>query len=106
MVKFAYFVMAAAAVALGSSAVPLCTLPGDQATPAIAFDGTNFLVAWQDARDAGIDTSSNIYACRLTPHGEVLDPDGICLSHTRLEDYLPSVGSDGSGFFVAWQLGC
>jgi hypothetical protein len=78
----------------------------DQTKPAIAFDGTNFLVTWQDTRDIPTDTSANIYACRLTPSAEVLDPAGILIAGTREEEYVPAICWGGSDFLVAWHRGC
>lgn len=48
----------------------------EQRRPAIAFDGTNYFVVWQDNR--AIDT--DIYGARVTPGGRLLDPRGILLS--------------------------
>jgi hypothetical protein len=62
-----------------------------QGYPQVAFDGTNFLVVWQDYRNGG---NWDIYGARVTTEGVVLDPDcvfdscyrwpilGICLDHT------------------------
>jgi hypothetical protein len=78
----------------------------DQTKPAVAFDGTDFLVAWQDTRDIPTDASANIYACRLTPACAVLESAGIVVAHTHEEEYLPSVCWGGSDFLVAWHRGC
>src|SRR5688572_11664337 len=45
---------------------------GRQLSPAIATDGTNFLVVWQDV--------FGIRAARVRPDGTLLDPDGILIS--------------------------
>lgn len=47
--------------------------PGDQFAPVVATDGTDFLVAWIDARAIPVA----IYANRVTPDGRVLDGTGI-----------------------------
>src|SRR5262245_2986314 len=51
--------------------------------PAVAFDGTNYLVAWTDNRSGGDD----IYAARITPAGVVLDTDGIALSTAASDQF-------------------
>src|SRR5512144_1080434 len=47
---------------------------GDQVLPSVAFDGTNYLVVWQDHRDPG---DKSIRAARVSPAGTVLDPASI-----------------------------
>ncbi len=93
-------------IAVGAGARVVSDAVYDQTRPAIAFDGTNFLVTWQDTRDLPTDTSSNIYACRLTPSLEVLDSAGILIAGEREEDYVPAVGWSGADYLVAWQRGC
>lgn len=66
--------------------------------PAVAFDGTNFLVVWEDQRA----TNPDIYAARVTPAGQVLDPDGIPVAVLPGEQQTPSVNFDGTNFLVVW----
>ncbi len=47
----------------------------NETAPAVAFDGTNYLVVWQDHRIG----SGNIFAARVAPSGTVLDPNGFSL---------------------------
>ena len=55
----------------------LVPAPDYQENPAVAFDGANFLVVWQDYRSGG---DSDIYGARVTPEGTVLDPAGFVIS--------------------------
>ena len=100
------FLLLVVGVAAGSGSRVVSNAPFDQTSPAIAFDGTQFLVTWQDTRDIPTDTSANIYACRLTPSLEVLDTAGILIAGTREEDYVPAVAWGGSDYLVAWHRGC
>ena len=78
----------------------------DQTKPSVAFDGTDFLVTWQDTRDIPTDAAANTYACRLTPSLEVLDSAGILIAGTQEEELVPVVCWGGSDYLVAWQRGC
>jgi hypothetical protein len=85
---------------LDPSGIPISTAADDQLMPALAFDGTNYCVVWEDDRD---DTLYNIYGARLTPQGEVLDAAGIPISTAENDQLTPAVVFDGVGFFVAWE---
>ncbi len=67
--------------------------------PEVAFNGTNFLVVWEDGRNHSYD----IYGARVTPAGAVLDPDGIMISRSNETDEYPAVASNGSEFLVVWE---
>ncbi len=75
-------------------------LTGDQQFPAVASDGTNFLVVWEDSRGS---TSWDIYAARVGPDGALLDPGGFPIS-TNIENYQhqPAVAFDGTNYLVVW----
>jgi hypothetical protein len=67
---------------------------GIRGKPAIAFDGTHFLAVWSDAND--------IWGARISPEGDVLDPQGIAISVGGSPGIDPSVGFDGTNFVVVW----
>ena len=75
---------------------------GVQSSPAIAFNGSHYLIAWKDSR-----TGSNaIYATRLSAQGEHLDATDLILSPTAGSIQHPAVASDGDGFLVTWEGPC
>ena len=85
---------------LDSAGIPVSTASWLQWSPGVAFDGTNYLVAWTDARSsAGYD----IFGARVTHGGSVLDPQGIAISAAAGDETHPSVASDGTNSLVAWQ---
>ena len=83
-----------------TAGIPISTALHGQEHPAVAFDGTNFLVAWQDRRS---DTSWRIYCSRVTPQGAVLDSEGIALPVLRGDQKYPAVTFDGTDFIVVWS---
>jgi len=82
-----------------------------QTHPAIAFDGTNYFVAWSDWRnripyhyeDSGY---LNVYGCRVTPEGVLLDSAGILISYCIwIAGYVPckpAIAYGGGNFLVTW----
>jgi hypothetical protein len=87
---------------LDPSGVPISTAAYNQWSPALAFDGANFLVTWDDYRSG---SDYDIYAARVTPQGTVLDPSGIPVSTATSYEYLPAVAFDGANFLVTWEDG-
>jgi hypothetical protein len=72
-----------------------------------AFDGTNFLVAWQEQVPfIDIDHPSNIdlYAARVTPAGQSLDPGAIALAKSPSPETDVHVAFDGTHYLAAWFL--
>ncbi len=86
---------------LDPSGFAITTATNDQWYPAVAFNGTNYLVAWQDAR-AG---SQDVYATRVTPDGRVLETNGLAVVITANDQRVPAVASLNGDFLVVWQDG-
>lgn len=69
---------------------------GYQSWPSMAFDGTNFLIVWEDNRRG----TSDIYGARVDRTGELGDPYGIFIGS---KGNTPSVSYDGASYMVAWE---
>jgi len=79
--------------------------PYEQTQPAVAFDGTNFLVVWSESGPLEDDSWMRIIGTRVSPEGEVLDPVGIRISDRAYIGTLdPAVVFDGDRFLVAWSI--
>src|SRR6476646_4902196 len=71
---------------------------GDQVLPSVAFDGTNYLVVWQDHRSG----TSDIYAARMSPTGTLLDEGGFPISIAPDDQSAPRVAFGGTEYLVGW----
>jgi hypothetical protein len=80
--------------------IVICSADSGQAASAVAFDGTNYLVAWEDERSS---PAGDIYCARVSQAGSVLDPEGIEVSTTGAFEEEPVVAFDGFNYIVAWQ---
>jgi hypothetical protein len=85
---------------LDRTAIRVASASLDQFSPSVAFDGTNYLVAWVDER--ADERGRDIYATRVSPQGEVLDA-AFPISKNDLWQIDPTVTTDGTQWFVAWQ---
>ncbi len=86
-----------------SRGIPICTLAADQEHPAVASDGDNFLVVWQDSRVESYGRPHTIYGARVAQDGTVLDPSSIMISTASAYQEFPSVAFDGTHYLVVWQ---
>jgi hypothetical protein len=77
---------------------PISTAAGTQGGPAVAANGTSWVVAWTDERNGNQD----IYAARVAAEGSVLDPGGIALRTDPEDQRSVSVASTGGKTFVVW----
>ena len=73
--------------------------PGAQTTGSVAFDGTNFLVVWEDDRNIRED----IFGARVSLQGEILDPVGIPICTYQGDQSGAKVAWGGENYLVVWQ---
>ncbi len=72
---------------------------GAQTSASVAFDGTNFLVVWEDERS----TQKDIFGARVSLQGEILDPVGIPIcTYQRVQSQV-GVAWGGENYLVVWQ---
>lgn len=76
--------------------------PGWERSPAVASQGSDYLVVWQDNRNATVD-GDDIYAARVSAAGAVLDVDGFPISTGGWGKSLPAVAALGSNYLIAWE---
>jgi hypothetical protein len=68
--------------------------------PAVAFDGTNYLVVWSDQR---LSRDEDIFATLVSQTGAILSPTGITIAATPGRQLHPSVAFAGNQYVVAWE---
>ncbi len=68
----------------------------EQSYPAIAFDGTNFLLVWRDHGHGGV------YGTRVDRMGRVLDSAGIAVTSHAYGGQAPTVAFGGGCYLVVW----
>ncbi len=77
--------------------------PGHMDANGMAFDGTNYFVAWRDFRTNPTPGAVWVYGTRVTPDGVVLDDPPIMIADNQWDGVIPvAVASDGDGFLVTW----
>lgn len=89
-------------VVLDPDGIQITTESALQVTPAVAFDGTNYIVVWEDRRNFAVSLM-DIYAARVTPRGVVIDTAGIPISTQLHRQVSPDVVASSSGYVVSWE---
>ena len=84
-----------AGVILDLNGIPISATGISERYPSLAFDGTNYLVAWQ--------TSSDIYGARVNLNGTIIDTIPIAISTALDNQEFPSVAFDGTNYLAVWQ---
>src|SRR6185369_3967154 len=87
---------------LDTNGIPICTNSFWQGQPAIAFDGTNYLVVWSDVEGM----NAKIRGARVSCSGQLLDPVGITISDVPGSRFEPRLTFNNGLFLVTWtELG-
>ncbi len=79
--------------------IPIATHDVDEDEPVVAWNGTNYFVVWQYQRNGSFD----IYGSRISPNGEVLDPEGLPISTAPSDQIKPKIFWNGTYHLVVWQ---
>jgi len=85
---------------LDPAGIRISIAAGDQEAPAVAFDGTRYLVVWQDYRSG---STYDIYGARVSTAGTVVDASGIAVTTAANSQQVPDVAFDGARYLVVWQ---
>jgi hypothetical protein len=75
------------------------TTSGMSKNPAVEFDGTYYLVVWEEGMGLPF---SDIYAKRVKTDGETVESTGIPIT-SMAESHNPSVAFDGVNYLVTWD---
>ncbi len=92
----------ASGTVLDPSGIPISTAAYNQLNPDVSFDGTFYMVVWQDYRSGFI---WSIYMNRLTTAGGILDGDGKIISTQTNNQQMPAISYDGLNYFVIRTCG-
>ncbi|MDI1435871.1 hypothetical protein, partial [Polyangium sorediatum] len=85
---------------------PIAGLPAGRRRfrPAVASNGSHYLVAWEEDRYLDPIQDKRIYAARIAADGTVLDTTGFPVVEGS-NPIKPALASDGNGFFLTYQTG-
>jgi fibulin 1/2 len=76
------------------------TVTAAQLHPNVAWNGSNYLVVWQDQRNG---PQYDIYATLVSPAGVIGNAAGIGIETASETAELPTVASNGTDFLVTWD---
>lgn len=84
---------------------------GNQYRPRAAWDGSHFVVVYQDQRNRfapltldQLDARSDLFGMRIAANRTVLDPKGFLVSNSPLAEYAPTIASAGGVSLLAASL--
>ena len=71
--------------------------------PTVAFDGTNFLVAWANTLVFNGGSATSIVFSRISTSGTVLDAVPVVASSAGAGQAFPALAFDGTNYLLAWR---
>ena len=94
--------------AMGINPVQVNPSQKDQGSPAVAFDGENYMIVWQDKRNGN---NWDIYGIKVTRSGALPDnKKGVLISTTSpdsnisgKDNWRPIISWDGNFFLIIWM---
>ncbi|WP_434042918.1 MULTISPECIES: hypothetical protein [Sorangium] len=87
---------------LPAGTFPISTAPGKQTNVSVVFDGTDYVVAWQDIPPREINAESHTFVARVATSGSVLDPGGVRLLPTSRGSGAPVLTVRDEEILVTW----
>lgn len=81
--------------------IPISPAAVAQSAPAVASDGTDYLVVWQDYDQ--MTYTADVRGARVSAAGVVLDAAGFDVAAPAGDQIQPTVVAGGGGYLVAWQ---
>lgn len=93
------------------SVINLTPWSGNQYRPKVSWDGSHFIVVYQDQKNRlalhtldQLDARSDLFAMRISPLGTVIDPQGFVFSALPTAETDPTVVSQNGISFLAGSL--
>ncbi len=77
-----------------------------QRAPTVAFDGLDFIVVWEDMRNAEdyFDKRTDLYGARVSVNGTLLDPLGVAVATDVAPEWQPALASAGGETLLAASI--
>ena len=97
--------VSSAGTVLDSDGLLIAFAPDHQWLPSAAFDGSNYLVAWEDLRRGRSRNKAYVYGTRIGGAGDVLEPTGAAISKAIAVQAMPSVGFGDGNYLATWMEG-
>jgi len=94
--------VSAGGVAVDAKGIAISTGASAKTSPAVAFDGKNFIVAWTDAGASDFEIC-DIHGARVSARGILLDNAEIVISNADYDQRAPAVAFDGENYLVVWH---